>query len=62
MGNNSSFGSLARMLILWGIVALVAIFAVKVVLSIVFGAVQMLFTLVLLGLIAYAVIWAVRRL
>jgi hypothetical protein len=62
MGNNSSFGSLARTLILWAVVALVAIVVFKVIIGVVFGAVQMLFTLFLLGLLAYAVIWAIRKL
>ena len=62
MGNNSSSGSLARTLILWGIFALVAFFVFKVILSVVFSAISMLFTLVLLGLLAFAVIWLIRRL
>jgi hypothetical protein len=59
MGNNSS---LARTLIVYGILALVAIFVLKFAIGIVFGAIQMLFTLVLLGLLAYVVIWALRKL
>ena len=61
MGNNSS-GSLARTLLLYGIVALVAFFALRVVAGIIFGAISMLFTLVMLGLVAYAVIWLLRKL
>jgi hypothetical protein len=61
MGNNSS-GSLARTLLLYGIVALVAFFVFRIVLGIIFGAISMLFTLVLLGLFVYAVIWLVRKL
>jgi hypothetical protein len=61
MGNHSS-GSLARTLLLYGIVALVVFFALRVLIGIIFGALSMLFTLVLLGLVAYAVIWLVRKL
>ena len=62
MGNSSAFGSLARKAILWIIAIAVAIFVLKAVVGIVMGVVSMLFGLVLLGLIAYAVIWAVRKL
>jgi hypothetical protein len=61
MGNHSS-GSLARTLILYGIVALVAFFVLRIAIGIIFGAMSMLFTLVLLGLVAYAVIWLLRKL
>jgi hypothetical protein len=60
MGNSS--GSLARTLLLYGVVALVAFFVFRIVLGIIFGAISMLFTLVLLGLVVYAVIWLVRKL
>jgi|1185.fasta_scaffold1832951_2 hypothetical protein len=59
MGNNSS---LARTALLWGLTALVAFFVLKMLVGIVFGAISMLFTLLLLAVLAYAVIWAVRRL
>ena len=62
MGNSSSFGSLARAAILWIIAIAVAIFVLKAVVGMVMGVVSMLFGLVLLGVIAYAVIWAVRKL
>ena len=62
MGNSSSFGSIARTAILWIIAIAVAIFVLKAVVGMVMGVVSMLFGLVLLGLIAYAVIWAVRKL
>lgn len=61
MGNNTS-GSLARTLLLYGIVALVAFFALRVLAGIIFGAISMLFTLVMLGVVAYAVIWLLRKL
>ncbi len=55
-------GSLARTLLLYGIVALVAFFALRVLAGIIFGAISMLFTLVMLGVVAYAVIWLLRKL
>ena len=39
-----------------------AIFVLKAVVGLVMGVVSMVFGLVLLGLLAYAVIWAVRKL
>ena len=62
MGNSSAFGSLARKAILWIIAIAVAIFVLKAVVGLVMGVVSMVFGLVLLGLLAYAVIWAVRKL
>ena len=62
MGNSSSFGSVARKAILWIIAIAVAIFVLKAVVGLVIGVVSMLFGLVLLGLLAYAVIWAIRKL
>jgi hypothetical protein len=62
MGNSSAFGSIARKAIVWVIIAAVAIVLFKVVVAAVVGFVQVLFGLALLALIAYAVLWAVRRL
>jgi hypothetical protein len=62
MGNSSSFGSVARKAILWVIAIAVAIFVLKAVVGLVMGVVSMVFGLVLLGLLAYAVIWAIRKL
>jgi hypothetical protein len=62
MGNSSAFGSLARKALAWAIVAVVAILLFKFVVAAVAGILQMFFGLILLALIAYAVIWAVRRL
>jgi len=62
MGNSSSFGSVARKAILWIIAIAVAIFVLKAVVGLVMGVVSMVFGLLLLGLLAYAVIWAVRKL
>ena len=62
MGNSSSFGSVARKAILWIIAIAVAIFVLKAAVGIVMSVVSMVFGLVLLGLLAYAVIWAIRKL
>jgi hypothetical protein len=62
MGNSSAFGSLARKALAWAIVAVVAILLFKFVVAAVAGILQMFFGLILLALVAYAVIWAVRRL
>jgi hypothetical protein len=62
MGNSSAFGSLARKALAWAIVAVVAILLFKFVVAAVAGILQMFFGLILLAVIAYAVIWAVRRL
>ena len=62
MGNSSAFGSLARKALAWAIVAVVAILLFKFVVAAVAGILSMVFGLALLALVAYAVIWAVRRL
>jgi hypothetical protein len=62
MGNSSAFGSLARKALAWAIVAVVAILLFKFILAAVAGILQMFFGLIMLALIAFAVIWAVRRL
>ena len=62
MGNSSAFGSLARKALAWAIVAVVALLLFKFIVAAVAGILQMFFGLIVLALIAYAVIWAVRRL
>src|SRR3954462_10523632 len=62
MGNSSAFGSLARKALAWAIVAVVAILLFKFILAAVARILQMFFGLILLALVAFAVIWAVRRL
>ena len=62
MGNSSAFGSFARKAIVWIIAAAVAIVVLKAIIGVVMSVVSMAFGLLLLGLIAYAVIWAVRKL
>ena len=59
MGNS---GSIAKTAILWIIAVAVAIFVLKAIVGIVMSVVSMVFGLLLIGLIAYAVIWAVRKL
>ena len=62
MGNSSALGSFARKAIVWVLIAVVAIFLFKVVIAAIAGFVQVLFGLALLALVAYAVLWAVRKL
>ena len=62
MGNSSAFGSLARKALVWALIAVVAILIFKVVIAAVVGFVQILFGIALLALVAYAVLWAVRKL
>ena len=62
MGNSSAFGSLARKALAWAIVAVVAILLFMFVVAAVAGILSMVFGLVVLALVVYAVIWAVRRL
>ena len=63
MGNSSAFGSFARKALVWAIVAVVAILLLKFVVGVVDGlrGCVMAFALLLL-FVAYAVIWAVRKL
>ena len=58
MGNSSAFGSFARKALAWAIVAVVAILLLKFVVAAVMGVLTMVFGLVIIA----AVIWAVRRL
>jgi hypothetical protein len=62
MGNSSAFGSLARKALVWALIAVVAILVFKVVIAAVVGFVQVLFGIALLALVAFAVLWAVRKL
>jgi hypothetical protein len=62
MGNNSASGSLVRTVLMWAIVAVVAIFLFKIVLGVIAGFFQLLMTIALLALVGYAVIWALRKL
>jgi hypothetical protein len=62
MGNSSAFGSLARKALAWAIVAVAAILLFKFIVAAVAGLIQMVFGLALLALVAFAVLWALRRL
>ena len=62
MGNSSASGSFARKAILWAIAAIVAIFVFKVVIGVVMGLVSLAFTIALVLLVGYAVVWAIRKL
>jgi hypothetical protein len=62
MGNSSAFGSIARKAIVWIIVAAVAIVALKAVVGVVMSVVSMIFGLLLLAVLGYAVLWALRKL
>ena len=57
----SAFGSLARRAIAWIVLIAVAVLALKVAIGIAIGLATTLFSLVLLGVLAYAVFWALRR-
>jgi hypothetical protein len=60
MSNNS--GSLALKAVGWLIVAFVALFIAKLVIGAFFSALSLAFTLALILIIGYAVIWVVRKL
>jgi hypothetical protein len=62
MGNSSAFGSLARKALAWAIVAVVAILLLKFVVAAVMGVLTMVFGLVIIAAVIFAVLWAVRRL
>jgi hypothetical protein len=59
---NSAFGSLARKALGWIVLAFVAILVFKFAVAAVAGFLQLLFGLALLALVAFAVLWAVRKL
>jgi hypothetical protein len=58
---NSSGGSLGGRILAWVVIALVALFALKLVFGLVLGLFQFLITLAVIGLVAMAVIWALRH-
>jgi hypothetical protein len=61
MSNNSGSGLVLKA-IGFLVVAFVAIFIVKMVLGAIFGLISLLFTLALILLLGYAVVWVVRKL
>jgi hypothetical protein len=62
MGTSSAFGSLARKALAWAIVAVVAILLFKFVVAAVAGILSVLFGLIVIVAVIWAVLWAVRRL
>ena len=61
MGKNSS-GSILRTALGWIIVAVAAIILFKIVIAVIAGLAQTLFAIALLAAVAFAVIWALRKL
>jgi len=59
---SSAFGSFARKALAWAIVAVVAILLLKFVVAAVMGVLTMIFGLVIIAAVIFAVLWAVRRL
>jgi hypothetical protein len=62
MGNSSAFGSLLKKGIAWLIVIAVAILAFKIVIAAIAGLFQIIFAIALIGLVVFAVVWAMKRL
>ncbi|HWK29284.1 MAG TPA: hypothetical protein VNS09_22160 [Solirubrobacter sp.] len=62
MGNSSALGTFARKAIAWLIVIAAAILLFKFVIVALAGFIQLVFGLVLLALVAWAVLWALKRL
>ena len=62
MGNSSAFGSLARKALAWAIVAVVAILLFKFVVAALAGLVSLVFGLLLIAAVIWAVLWALRNL
>jgi hypothetical protein len=60
MGKSSS--SLVKTLLAWVIVIAVGILAFKIVIAAIAGLLQVVFAIVLIGLVLYAVVWAMKRL
>jgi hypothetical protein len=62
MSNSSAFGSLARKAIAAIILVAVAILVFKVLVAAIVGVLSAIFGLIVLGVVVYGVIWAVRKL
>jgi hypothetical protein len=60
MGNSAS--SLLKKVLAWVIVIAVGILAFKIVIAAIAGLLQVLFAIVLIGLVLFAVVWAMKRL
>ena len=59
---NSALGTLGKRVIAWILIAAVAILAIKLIISAVFGFVTMIFTLALIAAAIFAVLLALRQL
>jgi hypothetical protein len=59
---NSALGSLGKRVIAWIVIAAVAILAIKLIISAVFGFVTMILTLALIAAAIVGVMWALRHL
>ncbi len=62
MGNSSSSGSFLRRALAWVVIAVVALLAFKLVVAAVAGLLHFLFFIVLVGLVIFGVVWALRNL
>jgi hypothetical protein len=60
--SNSSSGSFLRKALAWVIIAVVAVLAFKLVVAAVAGLLHFLFFIVLIGLVIFGVLWALRNL
>ncbi len=60
MGNSA--GSLLKKVLAWVIVIAVGILAFKIIIAAIAGLLQVLFAIVLIGLVLFAVVWAMKRL
>jgi hypothetical protein len=60
MGKSST--SLLKTVLAWVIVLAVGILAFKIVIAAIAGLLQVVFAIVLIGLVLYAVVWAMKRL
>ena len=58
----STFGTLGRRLVAWIILIAVALVALKILIGIVTGLVMTVVWIAALGALAFAVLWAVKRL
>jgi hypothetical protein len=59
---NSERSGLGTRMLAWAVIAIVALFAIKVAFGIVLGLVQFAVTIALIALVAMGVLWALRHL
>jgi hypothetical protein len=57
-----SAGSLVKTVLAWIILVAVAILAFKIIVAAIAGFLQVLFAIVLIGAVLYAVVWAMKHL